>query len=52
MRSLLVSSGEKRSDDISSRKTVIRIDNDDDEELDDVDDLQLQFEVKLSLIYQ
>ena len=37
---------------IPPRKTVIRIDNDDDEELDEVDDLQLQFEVKLSLINQ
>ena len=49
MRSLLASSEEKRADDLSSRKTVIRIDNEDDEELDDIDELQPQFEVNLIL---
>ena len=38
-------SGHDKDDDVLSRKTVIRIDNEDDEELDDIDDIHSPLEV-------
>ena len=41
----------KTATEILPRKTVIRIDADDDEELDDIDDCQIQFEARIFFMY-
>ena len=41
----------KSATDLLPRKTVIRIDADEDEELDDIDDCQIQFEARVFSMY-
>ena len=41
----------KSATELLPRKTVIRIDADEDEELDDIDDCQIQFEARIFFMY-